>query len=50
MAILDDIEVIYESDGDDCGIEQEERKGQIDEKAATASAKEPPTASNVSFF
>ncbi|CAG9530570.1 unnamed protein product [Cercopithifilaria johnstoni] len=45
IAILDDVEVIYESDGDDCGNEQEERKGQIDEKAATA--KEPSAASNI---
>ncbi|KAL3982568.1 hypothetical protein ACH3XW_47675 [Acanthocheilonema viteae] len=44
MAILDDIEVIYESDGDDCGIEQEERKGQTDEKAAITSTKEPAAA------
>ncbi|VDM11247.1 unnamed protein product [Wuchereria bancrofti] len=47
MAILDDIEIIYESDGDDCGIEQEERKAQIDEKAATASANEPGVANSI---
>uniref|UniRef100_A0A183D1W9 Alpha-carbonic anhydrase domain-containing protein n=1 Tax=Gongylonema pulchrum TaxID=637853 RepID=A0A183D1W9_9BILA len=34
MAILDDIEVIYESDGDDCGTEQEEEKAQTVEKSA----------------
>lgn len=50
MAILDDIEVIYESDGDDCVIEQEERKAQIDEKAAIASAKELAGANSVSFL
>ncbi|VDK84356.1 unnamed protein product [Litomosoides sigmodontis] len=47
MAILDDIELIYESDGDDCGIEQEERKGQIDEKAATVGTIEPAVASHI---
>uniref|UniRef100_A0A1I7V9A8 MAM domain-containing protein n=1 Tax=Loa loa TaxID=7209 RepID=A0A1I7V9A8_LOALO len=47
MAILDDIEVFYESDGDDCGIEQEERKAQIDEKAATAGVKEPGIANGI---
>uniref|UniRef100_A0A915PIX5 MAM domain-containing protein n=1 Tax=Setaria digitata TaxID=48799 RepID=A0A915PIX5_9BILA len=35
MAILDDIEVVYESDGDDCGTEQEERKAsEMNGKAA----------------
>uniref|UniRef100_A0A0R3S2U6 MAM domain-containing protein n=1 Tax=Elaeophora elaphi TaxID=1147741 RepID=A0A0R3S2U6_9BILA len=47
MAILDDIEVIYESDGDDCAIDQEERKGQTDNKAATAGGKELAAASNI---
>ncbi|KAM3725682.1 MAM and LDL-receptor class A domain-containing protein [Dirofilaria immitis] len=46
MAILDDIEVLYESDDDDCGIDQEERRGQTDEKAATADAKELGASSN----
>ncbi|KAK6110902.1 hypothetical protein QQG55_41530 [Brugia pahangi] len=47
MAILDDIEIIYESDGDDCGIEQEERKAQIDEKAVIASANEAGIVNNI---
>lgn len=41
MVILDDIEILYETEGDDCGFEQEERKEQTDEKAATLSVTEP---------
>lgn len=54
MAILDDIEVIYESDGDDCGIEQEEGKAQTIEKPAATvengTKQDPLGASNVSSF
>ncbi|VDN03635.1 unnamed protein product [Thelazia callipaeda] len=36
MAILDDIEVIYESEGEECGLEQEDQKSQIEEKTTVA--------------
>lgn len=36
MAILDDIQIIYESDGDECGAEQEEAKPKSVEKTSEA--------------
>ncbi|VDO25164.1 unnamed protein product [Onchocerca flexuosa] len=49
MVILDDIEVLYETEGDDCGFEQEERKEQTDEKGATLSVKETDENSNTAL-
>lgn len=49
IAILDDIEVIYESDRDECGTESEEQKEQI-EKVATGNGREPALTSSVIFL
>ncbi|VDK80168.1 unnamed protein product [Onchocerca ochengi] len=49
MVILDDIEILYETEGDDCGFEQEERKEQTDEKAATLSVTEPGENTNTAL-